>query len=270
MTTILIVEDDDAIRNNVTRLLKLEGYDIVSAIDGALGLERAMDPQNGTDSDTGRIEAFSDGVFAIAIALLVIEIGVPHMDEAPLGATLSGELVDQWPSYLGYVISFLQIGVIWANHHNRFRFITRSDHVLLFLNILLLMCVAFIPFTTAVLSEYLEGTPTERTVAGIVYTGLLMLTAFLFTLLWLYAAGNRRLLDERLDPAIVRAMTRRYVLGAFFYVLAFLLAFISLAASLALLVGLALIFILPEPSERTPQHRSRRSPRDRRRVSRTR
>lgn len=227
-----------------------------------------MDPRN--DGDTGRIEAFSDGVFAIAITLLVIEIGVPHLDDAPLGTTLFGELMDQWPSYLAYVISFLLIGVIWANHHNRFRFIVRSDHGLLFLNILFLMCVAFIPFSTALLSEYLRGTFAERTTAGAVYAGTLMLTAFFFTLLWLYVAGNRRLLDPNLDPAMIRAMTRRYVLGAFFYVLAFALAFVSLTASLVLLVGLALVFILPEPSERTSSQRSRRSPRDRRRADRVR
>jgi len=233
--------------------------------DGEEGAEAGMDPRNGTDNDTGRIEAFSDGVFAIAITLLVIEIGVPHVDDASLGATLFGELVEQWPSYLGYVISFLQIGVIWANHHNRFRFITRSDHILLFLNTLFLMCVAFIPFPTAVLSEYLEGTTAERTTAGVLYAGTLMLTAIFFTLLWLYVAGNRRLLDQSVDPAMVRSMTRRFILGTFFYVLAFLLAFVSLTISLILLVGLALIFILPEPSERTPTRRSQRS-----RVSRTR
>jgi len=163
------------------------------------------------------------------------------------------------------VISFLQIGVIWANHHNRFRFITRSDHILLFLNILFLMCVAFIPFPTAVLSEYLEGTTAERTTAGVLYAGTLMLTAIFFTLLWLYVAGNRRLLDQSVDPAMVRAMTRRFILGTFFYVLAFLLAFVSLTISLILLVGLALIFILPESSERTSTRRPQRS-----RVSRTR
>ena len=103
-------------------------------------------------NDMGRIEAFSDGVFAIAITLLVIEIGVPHIQGE--GTTLSHALLEQWPSYLGYAISFLQIGVIWANHHNRFRFIARSDHILLFLNILFLMCVAFIPFPTALLAEY--------------------------------------------------------------------------------------------------------------------
>jgi uncharacterized membrane protein len=151
--------------------------------------------------------------------------------------------------------------VIWANHHNRFRFIVRSDHGLLFLNILFLMCVAFIPFPTALLAEYLGETTTESATAGIVYAGSLMVTAFFFTLLWLYVAGSRRLLDQSLDLTIIRAMTRRYVLGMLFYVLAFAISFVSLAASLVLLVVLALLFILPEASERTPKRPSRRSQR---------
>ena len=206
------------------------------------------------DNNTGRIEAFSDGVFAIAITLLVIEIGVPHV----AGTPLFGALVEQWPSYLGYVISFLQIGVIWANHHNRFRFIVRSDHTLLFLNILFLMCVAFIPFPTALLAEYLQGT--ERATAGAVYAGTLAVTAVFFTLLWLYAATNYRLVDRNLDPSLLRAMTRRYVVGMVAYLLAFLLAFVNVAASLILIVILALIFVLPEPGERrtTPKHTHRR------------
>jgi uncharacterized membrane protein len=195
-------------------------------------------------SDTSRIEAFSDGVFAIAITLLVIEIGVPHVE----GTTLLGALVEQWPSYLGYVISFLQIGVIWANHHNRFRFIVRSDHILLFLNILFLMCVAFIPFPTALLADYLQGT--ERSTAGAVYAGTLAVTAFFFTLLWLYAAANYRLVDRNLDPSLLRAMTRRFVAGMVAYLVTFLLAFVNVTASLLLIVFLALLFVLPEPGER--------------------
>ncbi len=201
--------------------------------------------------DTGRIEAFSDGVFAIAITLLVIEIGVPHL--AGEGTTLSQTLAEQWPSYLGYAISFLQIGVIWANHHNRFRFIVRSDHILLFLNILFLMCVAFIPFTTALLAEYLRGSRAEQATAGAVYAGTLAVTAIFFTLLWLYAAGNYRLVSRNLDPNLLRAMTRRYVLGALAYLLTFALAFVSVTASL--IVVLALIFVLPEPGDRPRKER---------------
>jgi uncharacterized membrane protein len=204
-------------------------------------------------SDTSRIEAFSDGVFAIAITLLVIEIGVPHVE----GTTLLGALVEQWPSYLGYVISFLQIGVIWANHHNRFRFIVRSDHVLLFLNILFLMCVAFIPFPTALLADYLQGT--ERSTAGAIYAGTLAVTAVFFTLLWLYAAANYRLVDRNLDPSLLRAMTRRFVAGMVAYLVTFLLAFVNVTASLFLIVVLALLFVLPEPGERTKPSRRRQA-----------
>jgi uncharacterized membrane protein len=195
-----------------------------------------------------RLEAFSDGVFAIAITLLVIEIGVPHLESEPDGTTLLKELVELWPSYLGYVISFLQIGVIWANHHNRFRFIVRSDHILLFLNILFLMCVAFIPFPTALLAEYLQGA--QRSTAGAVYAGSLAVTAVFFTLLWVYAAANYRLVDRNLDPSLLRAMTRRYAAGTVAYLLAFFIAFVNVTASLILIVVLALLFVLPEPGER--------------------
>ena len=211
----------------------------------------------GRDNGTGRIEAFSDGVFAIAITLLIIEIGVPHLEDEPPGTTLSQALVGLWPSYLGYVISFLQIGVIWANHHNRFRFIERSDHGLLFLNILFLMCVAFIPFPTALLAEYLERTASERETAGVIYAGTLAVTAVFFTLLWLYAAANR-LVDRNLDPSLVRAMTRRYLLGTVAYLLVFVLAYVNVAASLILLVILALLFVLPEPGDRAGKERAGR------------
>jgi uncharacterized membrane protein len=161
------------------------------------------------DGDTGRIEAFSDAVFAIAITLLIIEIGVPHAEGAE---SLSDKLLHLWPSYFGYTISFLVIGTVWANHHNRFRLIARSDHVLLFLNIVFLMCVAFIPFPTALLAEYIRD-EAYRTTAVAVYTGTLAVTAVFFTVLWLYAAVNYRLVNRAVDPLLLRAMTRRYVFG---------------------------------------------------------
>ena len=116
-------------------------------------------------------------MFAIAITRLIIEIGVPHVGEF---GSLFEELVHLWPSYLGYAISFLVIGTVWANHHNRFRLISRSDHILLFVNVLFLMCVAFIPFPTALLSEYIRD-EAHRTTA--VYSGTLAVTAVFFTLL---------------------------------------------------------------------------------------
>ncbi len=199
------------------------------------------------DDDTTRIETFSDGVFAIAITLLVLEIRVPKIEE---GSSLFEALFGLWPSYLAYALSFLVIGTMWANHHNRFRYIARSDHVLLFVNTLLLMFMAFIPFPTALLAEYGLGSDDERTAAAVLYSGTLAVTAVFFTLLWLYAATNRRLVDRDLSPHLLRAMTRRYVFGVLLYAVAFALAFVAPVASLALIAGLALLFVLPEPDER--------------------
>jgi uncharacterized membrane protein len=173
------------------------------------------------DNETARIETFSDGVFAIAITLLVLEIRVPEVGE---DESLLEALVELWPSYLGYGISFLVLGTVWANHHNRFRYIVRSDHVLLFINLVFLMCNAFIPFSTALLAEYMQGSEVERTIAVAVYSGTLAVTAIFFTLLWLYAAGNYSLVDPNLDPALLRAMTRRFVVGMVLYIAAFALA----------------------------------------------
>jgi uncharacterized membrane protein len=198
-----------------------------------------------TGNDTARIETFSDGVFAIAIMLLVLEIQVPHVEE---GTSLLAELIELWPSYLGYAISFIVIGIMWANHHNRFNYIVRSDHVLLFLNTLLLMCVAFIPFPTALLAEYVSSEEQQTAVA--VYAGTLAVSAVFFTLLWFYAAHGYRLVDRNLNPATLRVMTRRYVAGMLLYIAAFVLAFVNVVLSLTLIVGLALVFILPEPGSR--------------------
>ncbi|MCA1729938.1 MAG: hypothetical protein LC751_11200, partial [Actinobacteria bacterium] len=96
----------------------------------------------------------------------------------------------------------------------------------------------------------MQGSEVERQIAVAVYGGTLTVTAVFFTLLWLYAASGYRLLYRNLDPRLLRAMTRRYVLGMLLYVFAFALAFVSVLASLALIIGLALIFVLPEPGER--------------------
>ena len=97
---------------------------------------------------TSRLEAFSDGVMAVAITLLVLDLHVPDVK-----AGLFEALLRQWPIYLGYVTSFLVIGILWLHHHHIFKYIKRTDHVVLFLNLLMLMCVALIPFVTALLTR---------------------------------------------------------------------------------------------------------------------
>jgi uncharacterized membrane protein len=201
-------------------------------------------PRTNADAqrETARLEAFSDGVIAIAITLLVLEIRVPHIEGATPDA-LWDALGDLWPNYLGYVISFATIGIMWANHHTIFRLIDRTDHYLVLANLLFLFFVAAIPFPTALMADYL-GHPAER-VAMIVYSGWFLLTALSYNVLWLYASTGNRLIDPNASPGAVRAISSRFRLGPPAYGLAFLLAFISPVASLVLLLALALTYVLP-------------------------
>ncbi len=193
----------------------------------------------GNGRDTNRLEAFSDGVIAIAITLLVLEIRVP---EAHGAAELWRALWELWPAYLGYLISFLIIGIMWANHHTIFRYIGRTDHYLVVINLLLLLCIAFIPFPTALLAEYL-GHPEEQ-VGGIVYSGAFFVTALVYNLLWLHPR-RAGLLAPDADGRAVRSITSRFRLGPPSYLLAFVLSFFSTEASLLVLLALALLYVLP-------------------------
>jgi uncharacterized membrane protein len=149
------------------------------------------------DPGTERIETFSDGVFAIAITLLIIEIGVPHLEGRE---SLEHALGDLWPQYGAYILSFVMIGIYWANHHAFFKLFVRTDHVFLMLNVFFLMCIAFLPFPTAVLGEYLDNAD-ERQAAVSLYALGLLLPAFAWLTVWLYACWHH-LTDERLAPHI--------------------------------------------------------------------
>ena len=191
--------------------------------------------------ETARIEAFSDGVFAIAITLLVLDLKVPH--DLPETAGLSRALLNQWPAYLAFITSFATIGIMWINHHRLFALIKRSDHSLLVLNGLLLLFVTFVPFPTAIVAEYVRGR--DQHVAAIVYSGTFTMLAIIFNLLWRYASYHNRLLDRRADPHAVRAITWAYSFGPGLYLVSFVLAFINVAASLAVTGALAIFFALP-------------------------
>jgi len=198
-------------------------------------------------SETQRVESFSDGVFAIAITLLVLELKVP-----PAGnSQLSTLLIRQWPSYVAFLASFAFIGIMWINHHRLFTHIRRSDHVLLVLNLLLLLGVITVPFPTAVLAENL-GQPGERT-ATLLYSGTYVVIAIAFNVLWRYATSrNRRLLGPDGDATAVRQIGVQYSFGPLFYLVCFALAWVSVPASLVLNVVLACFFALPPAYLRRP------------------
>ncbi len=204
--------------------------------------------------ETARIEAFSDGVFAIAITLLVLDLRVPH--GVPETTGLFRALLNQWPAYLAFVTSFATIGIMWINHHRLFALIKRSDHSLLLLNGLLLLFVTFVPFPTAIVAEYVQSR--DQHVAAMVYSGTFTVLAIVFNVLWRYASHKNRLLDRRADPHAVRAITWAYSFGPALYLFSFVLALINVAASLAVTVALAIFFALPP---RTQLHLSATSTR---------
>jgi uncharacterized membrane protein len=191
-------------------------------------------------AETGRIEAFSDGVFAIAITLLVLEIKIPPVGNGDLAL----QLMRQWPSYLSFLISFAFIGIMWINHHRLFTHIARSDDLLLILNLLLLLGVIVVPFPTAVLAIHL-GQPDQRA-ALILYNSTYVFIAVVFNLLWAHAAsGTRHLLARDVDATSVQRISRQYAFGPALYVICLALSWLSAAASLALNFALACFFALP-------------------------
>lgn len=191
--------------------------------------------------ETARIEAFSDGVFAIAVTLLVLNLQVPHNMRAD--RELLRALLSQWPSYLAYVTSFATISIMWLNHHRLFTVIRRTDTTLLLFNGLLLLGVTFVPFPTAVLAEYIPRAGAH--IAAAVFSGTYTVLAIFFNLLWRYAAHKNRLLDHRADPHLVAAITRGYSYGPPVYFLTFVLAFISVGASVTMNLALAIFWALP-------------------------
>jgi uncharacterized membrane protein len=199
--------------------------------------------------ETGRIEAFSDGVFAIAITLLVLDIKVPS--DLSSAAALRQTLGDQWPVYLAFVISFATVGIIWINHHRVLTLISRSDHTFLLLNTFLLLWVAVVPFPTSLLARSLAQKPEVAIIGAMVYSATFFLISVAFNLLWRYASYKNRLIDKRANPDSVRAISRSYAFGPLLYLVAFVLAFVSAPASVVLNMLLALFFALPERSGRS-------------------
>ncbi len=195
--------------------------------------------------DTSRLEAFSDGVFAIAMTLLVLDLKVPAVTSG--GPSLWQALVGQWPAYLAFVTSFATVGIMWINHHLNFTLIRRTDHTLLVLNGILLLGVTFLPFPTALVAAYVGHG--ER-VSAAVYSGTLVFIASAWNALWRYAVGNSRLLSPDADRRFITAVTRAYNAGLAAYVVAFGVGFIRPIAGLLMCALLAVYFALPNQYHR--------------------
>jgi uncharacterized membrane protein len=189
-------------------------------------------------SETQRVETFSDAVFAIAITLLILEIKVPTQGQG----RLDDLLVQQWPSYLAFFTSFSYIGIMWISHHRMFTHIKKCNDVLLALNLLLLLGVTIVPFPTAVLAEHLSG-PDHKT-AAIIYNSTFVFIAVAFNVLWRYAV-SRQLLDSGLSLEVARRISQKASLAPFLYLGCVALALINIHASMVANLALSFAFSLP-------------------------
>ena len=184
-----------------------------------------------------RLEAFSDGVFAVAITLLVLEINVPG------GENLWHQLKEEWPSFASFFVSFWVIGIIWVNHHGVIDHLQRANRTLLYFNLLVLMSVVLIPFSTALMAEHLKSGADEH-VAAAVYAGAFVLMALAFGSMWEYITRHREELGVELSDAEVRSLTRSFHLGIPFYLVALAVAFISPAIVLVIIGAMALYYMV--------------------------
>ncbi|HEU0194698.1 MAG TPA: TMEM175 family protein [Gaiellales bacterium] len=186
--------------------------------------------------ETGRLEAFSDGVFAIAVTLLVLDVKVPETS-----GSLGHALAHQWPVYASYAVSFLTVGIMWVNHHVMLRHFDHADRPFLLINVLFLMAISFVPFPTSVVSAYFRESQSATT-AAVAYGLTMVVVALMFNLVWRYGTHDGRLLRDGYDRREVSGISRTYLLGPVMYGVATLAALASAYLSLALFAALALFW----------------------------
>jgi uncharacterized membrane protein len=184
-----------------------------------------------------RVEAFSDGVFAVAITLLVLQFTVPQAESGHL----LGKLLDQWPLFATYVASFLTVGVIWVNHHTIFSGLKATDRTLQFINLVLLLLIVLVPYPTQLLARYLQ-TGFDGSVAAAFYGVLMTCMSITFQVLVLWAINHPQLLKPAVDPAQVRSFLPRFALGLLVYAVSIGLAFVNAWLVVALFAASAVYY----------------------------
>jgi uncharacterized membrane protein len=218
------------------------GFNVMSEVskDDKLVNEKSIQAFHSNE----RLNFFSDGIFAITITLLVLEIKVPEIAENLVATELPKELLHLVPNILSYIISFIVLGIYWIAHHNMFMYIKHHNHVMLWLNTLFMMCVASVPFPTALLGRY----PNQQ-ISVVAYAGILALTGIVLNLIWWYATTHR-LVDETVEPAFI-AFVHRYIrIAPLVYLISIGVSFFSLAIAKFLFVVVAVFYIVPKSYHR--------------------
>lgn len=188
------------------------------------------------EKETERIEAFSDGVFAISVTLLVLELHVPEIKDGDTSIHLLEQLKLQWPGYIAFVISFFSIFIIWVNHHKVFKQIYKRNTGLMFANGLILFLVSLVSFPSALLARFFLTDSKQLSVT--IYTGLFVLINLAFNLLWQQATSDKKLLRPGISDTAVRQLRNNYLYGFPTYLAAFMISFFypDLALSICILL----------------------------------
>ncbi len=186
-----------------------------------------------------RTEAFSDGIFAIAVTLLVLDLYDPTRGTT---VSLSQGLQDEWPSFFALGTSFITILIMWMNHHNMFTYIHRIDRRLMLLNGLLLLFVVLTPFTTLLVANHIQAD--DEKVAAAVYAGNFLLVSIVWNGLWRYVSAGHRLLGSEVTEEQVRTITNQYFVAPVSYGAALVLSQISGLASVVLILIVAAFFAI--------------------------
>jgi uncharacterized membrane protein len=185
---------------------------------------------------TARLEAFSDGVFAIAITLLALELQIPHVESNSAKWALASALLHEWPSYVAFVTSFFTVLIMWMNHHAVFKFVRKVNAQILFANGVLLLITTAIPFVTGLFSEYLNHY--EATTACAVYTGSFVLVSVAYVHLWRVIIKDRSILKDGISEEALQKITKNYSLGIPLYLAAFGASFVNIYLAIGICTAL--------------------------------
>lgn len=175
------------------------------------------------EKETARIEAFSDGVFAIAVTLLVLELHVPALKVGGNSTSLLVALREEWPGYIAFAISFISIFIIWVNHHKIFKQIYKRNTGLMFANGLILFLVSLVSYPSALLARFYMSNAKQLSVT--IYTGLFVLINIAFNLLWQQATADKTLLRPGISDEAIKKLRNNYLYGFPTYLAAFIISF---------------------------------------------
>ena len=204
-------------------------------------------------SQTGRIEAFSDGVMAIAITLLVLDLKVPTAADVSDSGSLLAALLDRWPSYLAYLAAFLTIGIIWLNHRAFVDRINRFDGRMQWLNLALLLGVATLPFPTALMAAYVNAGGAAASTAAVAYGLLSVGTALPWIFMWKHLVDHPELLEPPFDAAYARVELKRGSIGPVVYAVAIPIALVAPLLALVFYVAVAVLYAVTSEGSRGRQ-----------------